>query len=62
MNSEASNLNKHQSETEGTIKIEINELKMKIKNTKEEVTKDMENLRKRVKQKHKTQWKSTLAD
>jgi ElaB/YqjD/DUF883 family membrane-anchored ribosome-binding protein len=37
-------LNKHQSETENTIPREINELKMKIKNIKEEVTNDMENL------------------
>jgi hypothetical protein len=40
-------LNKHQSETEDTIKREINELKMKIKNIKEKMTKDMENLRKK---------------
>jgi hypothetical protein len=30
-------------------------------NIKEEVTHDMENLRKRMKQKHKTQWKATPA-
>jgi hypothetical protein len=36
---------------------------MKIKNIKEEVAKDMENLRKkRIRQKHKTQWKATPAD
>jgi uncharacterized phage infection (PIP) family protein YhgE len=40
-------LNKHQSETENTINREINELKMKIENIKEEVTNDMENLRKK---------------
>jgi chromosome segregation ATPase len=40
-------LNKHQSETENTINREINELKMKIYNIKEEVTHDMENLRKK---------------
>jgi hypothetical protein len=40
-------LNKQQSETEYTINGEINEFKMKIKNIKEEVTKDMENLRKK---------------
>jgi hypothetical protein len=34
---------------------------MKIDNIKEEVTHDMENLR-RMKQKHKTQWKATPAD
>jgi hypothetical protein len=39
-------LNKHQSEKENTINREINELKMKIDNIKEEVTHDMENLRK----------------
>jgi polyhydroxyalkanoate synthesis regulator phasin len=33
-------LNKHQSETEDTINRKINELKRKIKNIKEEVTKD----------------------
>jgi predicted RNase H-like nuclease (RuvC/YqgF family) len=40
-------LNKHQSETENTTNREINELKMKIDNIKEEVTHDMENLRKK---------------
>jgi molecular chaperone DnaK (HSP70) len=40
-------LNKHQSETENIINREINELKMKIDNIKEEVTHDMENLRKK---------------
>jgi molecular chaperone GrpE (heat shock protein) len=54
--------NKHQSETENTINTEINELKMKIKNIKEEVTQDMENLRRRIKRKHKRQWKATPAD
>jgi ElaB/YqjD/DUF883 family membrane-anchored ribosome-binding protein len=39
-------LNKHQSETENTINRQINELRMKIDN-KEEVTHDMENLRKK---------------
>jgi acetolactate synthase small subunit len=34
-------LNKHQSETENTINREINELKVKIENIKEEVTHDM---------------------
>jgi hypothetical protein len=34
---------------------------MKIKNIKEEVIQDMKNLRKKVKQKHKTQWKATPA-
>jgi chromosome segregation ATPase len=40
-------LNKHQSETENTINREINELRMKIDNVKEEVTYDMVNLRKK---------------
>jgi polyhydroxyalkanoate synthesis regulator phasin len=40
-------LNKHQSETENTINGEINELKTKIGNIKEEVTHDMENFRKK---------------
>jgi uncharacterized phage infection (PIP) family protein YhgE len=37
---------KHKSKTENTINREISELKMKIGNIKEEVTHDMENLRK----------------
>jgi hypothetical protein len=40
-------LNEHQSETENTITREINEFRMKIDNIKEEVTHDMENLRKK---------------
>jgi hypothetical protein len=40
----------------------MHELKMKIDNIKEEVTYHMENLRKKMKQKHKTQWKATPAD
>jgi hypothetical protein len=40
-------LNKHQSETENTINREINELKMKIDNIKEEVIHDTENLRRK---------------
>jgi hypothetical protein len=35
---------------------------MKIDNIKEEVTQDMENLRKRTKQKYKTKWKANPAD
>jgi hypothetical protein len=35
---------------------------MKIENIKEKVTHDMENLRKRIKQKQRTQWKATPAD
>jgi hypothetical protein len=42
-------LHKHQSEIESTVNREINELKVKIDNTKEEVTHDMENLRKKSK-------------
>jgi hypothetical protein len=40
-------LNKHQNETENTINREINELRMKIDNIKDEMTHDMENLRKK---------------
>jgi hypothetical protein len=40
-------INKHQSETANIINREINELKVKIDNIKEEVTHDMENLRKK---------------
>jgi hypothetical protein len=40
-------LNKHQSETEKTIIREVNELRMKIDNIKEEVTYDIENLKKK---------------
>jgi uncharacterized protein Yka (UPF0111/DUF47 family) len=40
-------LNKHQSETKNMINKEINELRTKIDNIKEEVTQDMVNLRKK---------------
>jgi uncharacterized coiled-coil protein SlyX len=40
-------LNEHQSETGNTINRGITELRMKIDNTKEEVTHNMENLRKK---------------
>jgi hypothetical protein len=40
-------LNKHQTEREITINREINELRAKVDNIKEEVTHDMENLRKK---------------
>jgi hypothetical protein len=40
-------LNKHQSETESTINREINGIRSKIDNIKEEVTCDMENQRKK---------------
>jgi ElaB/YqjD/DUF883 family membrane-anchored ribosome-binding protein len=55
-------LNKHQNETENPINREVNELRVKIDNIKEEVTHDMENLRKKMKQKYKTKWKDTPAD
>jgi microcompartment protein CcmL/EutN len=41
-------LYKHQSETENTINKEINELRMKTDNIKEEASQDMENLRDRM--------------
>jgi hypothetical protein len=41
---------------------EINELRTKIDNIKEEGTQDMENLRKRTKQKGKTKWKANPAE
>jgi uncharacterized protein Yka (UPF0111/DUF47 family) len=40
-------LNKHPTETENTINRKINELRTKIDNIKEEVTHNMENLRKK---------------
>jgi predicted nucleic acid-binding protein len=43
-------LNKHQTETEITISREINELRTKIDNTKEEVIHDMEILKKKKKE------------
>jgi paraquat-inducible protein B len=55
-------LNKYQSETENTINREISKLRTKIGNIKEEVTHDMENLKKKKKQKYKTQRKATPAD
>jgi hypothetical protein len=44
-------LNKYQSETENTINREINELRVKIDNIKEEVIHNIENLRKKLKEK-----------
>jgi polyhydroxyalkanoate synthesis regulator phasin len=55
-------LNKYQSETENTINREISELRRKTDNIKEEVTHNIENLRAKMKQKYKTQWKATTAD
>jgi polyhydroxyalkanoate synthesis regulator phasin len=49
-------LNKYQRETENTINREISELRMKIDNIKEEVTHDMENLRK----KNETETQNTM--
>jgi chromosome segregation ATPase len=49
-------LNKHQSETENMINTEIKELKVNRENIKEEVTHDMENLRK----KNQTQTQNTV--
>jgi molecular chaperone DnaK (HSP70) len=49
-------LNKHQSERENTINTQMNELKMKIQNINEEVTHDMEKLRK----KDQTETQNTL--
>jgi chromosome segregation ATPase len=51
-------LNKQKSEKENTINKEINELKAKIDNIKEEVTYDMENLRK----KNETETQNTMED
>jgi exonuclease VII large subunit len=55
-------LYKHQSETQDMINKDINELRMKIDNIKEEETQDMENLQKRMKQKCKTKWKANTED
>jgi hypothetical protein len=55
-------LNKHKSESENTINREINELRVKTDNIKEEVTHDMENLRKKNETESQTQWKATAAD
>jgi hypothetical protein len=55
-------LNKYQTETEITINRDINKLRANIDNIKKEVTHNMENLRKRTKQKYKTQWKAIPAE
>jgi hypothetical protein len=55
-------LYKHQSETKIMINKEINEFIMKIDNIKEEVTHNMENLRKKTKQKYKMKWKANPED
>jgi paraquat-inducible protein B len=55
-------LNKQQTETENNINREINELKVKIDNIKEEVTMIWKISEKRMKQKYKTHWKASPAD
>jgi hypothetical protein len=52
-------LYKHQSETKNMTNREINKLRLKIGNIKKEATQDMENLRKKKKQKCKAKWKAT---
>jgi phosphoglycerate-specific signal transduction histidine kinase len=54
-------LSKHQIETEITVNREINELRAKIDNIKEEVTHDMKNLRKNETE-YKTKWKVIQAE
>jgi hypothetical protein len=51
-----------QTETKITINREKSELRAKIDNIKEEVTHDMENLWKKMKQKYKTKWKAIPAE
>jgi hypothetical protein len=55
-------LYKYQSETNNMINKEINKLRAKTENIKEEETQDMENLRKKMKQKCKTKWKANPAE
>jgi hypothetical protein len=55
-------LYKYQSETKNTINREMNEIRMKIDKIKKEVTQDMENFRKKNKQKCKTKWKANTID
>jgi LPS O-antigen subunit length determinant protein (WzzB/FepE family) len=55
-------LNKHQSATENTINRDINEFKVKIDNIKEEVTQDMENLRKKNETEIQNTMEATPAD
>jgi uncharacterized protein Yka (UPF0111/DUF47 family) len=56
MNALIEALNTHDNETENTINRDINELKTKIDNIKEEVTHDMEKLRK----KNETETQNTM--
>jgi hypothetical protein len=55
-------LYKHQSETENMINKEINELRTKLDNIKEETTQDMENHRKKNETNCKTKWKANPAE
>jgi uncharacterized protein Yka (UPF0111/DUF47 family) len=56
-------LYKHQSETKNTINKEINELRMKIDNIKEEMTQDMENHTKKERNRiAKKKWKANPAE
>jgi polyhydroxyalkanoate synthesis regulator phasin len=55
-------LNKHQTETNITISREINELRAKIDNIKEEVTMIWKTSEKRMKQKYKTKWEAIPAE
>jgi hypothetical protein len=53
---------KHQSETKNTINKEINELRTKIENIKEETTRIWKTSEKRMKQNYKTKWKANPAE
>jgi hypothetical protein len=55
-------LHKHQSETNNTINKEINELRTKIDNFKEEETQDMENIRKKNETELQKKWKANPAE
>jgi hypothetical protein len=55
-------LNKHQSETENIINTEVNELRMKVDNIKEEVIHDMERLRKKNETEIQKKWKASPAE
>jgi hypothetical protein len=55
-------LYKHQSGKKNMINKEVNELRTKIDNFKEEMTQDMETSEKRTKQNCKTKWKANPAE
>jgi hypothetical protein len=55
-------LYKHKSETKNTINKELNELRTKIDNIKEDETQAMENLRKKNKTEFKTKWTAYPAE